>query len=95
MQSWKSYKYKNLTFLFLSLLLALYLFRNESFHSYLLHLGNFGYIGAFIGGILFVSTFTVATATLILLVLAEGLNPVPVYTTSALAAAQSRAKVQT
>lgn len=78
MQSWKSYKYKNLTFLFLSLLLALHLFRNETFHSYLLHLGNLGYIGAFIGGILFVSTFTVATATLILLVLAEGLNPVEI-----------------
>ncbi len=78
MRSWKSYKYKNLTFLFLSLLLAIYLFRNETFHSYLLHLGNLGYIGAFIGGILFVSTFTVATATLILLVLAEGLNPVEI-----------------
>lgn len=78
MRSWKSYKYKNLTFLILSLLLALYLFRNETFHSYLLHLGNLGYIGAFIGGILFVSTFSVATATLILLVLAEGLNPVEI-----------------
>ncbi len=78
MRSWKSYKYKNLTFLFLSLLLALYLFRDETFHSYLLHLGNLGYIGAFIGGILFVSTFTVATATLILLVLSEGLNPIEI-----------------
>lgn len=78
MRSWKSYRYKNLTFLFLSLLLALYLFRNETFHSYLLHLGNLGYIGAFIGGVLFVSTFTVATATLILLVLAEGLNPIEI-----------------
>lgn len=78
MRSWKSYRYKNLTFLFLSLVLALYLFRNETFHSYLLHLGNLGYIGAFFGGILFVSTFTVATATLILLVLAEGLNPIEI-----------------
>lgn len=78
MKSWKKYKYKNFTFLFLSLLLSLYLFGNETFHSYLLHLGSLGYIGAFIGGILFVSTFTVATATLILLVLAEGLNPVEI-----------------
>ena len=59
-------------------MLAIYLFRNEAFHSYLLHLGTLGYLGAFIGGILFVSTFTVATATLILLVLAEGLNPVEI-----------------
>jgi hypothetical protein len=77
-QYWKKYKYKNLTFLFLSLLLAFCLFRNEAFHSYLLHLGNLGYLGAFIGGILFVSTFTVATAMLILLVLAEGLSPVEI-----------------
>ncbi len=78
MQYWKEYKYKNLTFLFISLLLAFYLFKNEAFHSYLLHLGNLGYIGAFIGGVLFVSTFTVATAILILLVLAEGLSAVEI-----------------
>lgn len=78
MRYWQKYKYKNFTFLFLSLFFAFYLFRNEAFHSYLLHLGTFGYIGAFIGGILFVSTFTVATATLILLVLAEGLHPIEI-----------------
>ena len=59
-------------------MLAFYLFKNEVFHSYLLHLGSLGYLGAFIGGILFVSTFTVATATLILLVLAEGLHPIEI-----------------
>lgn len=78
MKSWKKYKYKNLTYLLISLAFAIYLFKNETFHSYLLHLGNLGYFGAFIGGILFVSTFTVATATLILLVLAEALNPIEI-----------------
>lgn len=74
----KSYKYKNLTFLCLSLIVAFFLYQNESFHSYLLHLGNLGYFGAFIAGILFVSTFTVATGTLILLVLAEQLSPIEI-----------------
>ena len=49
-------------------------FLSKGFHSFLLHLGNFGYIGAFIAGILFVSTFTVATSALVLLVLAETLS---------------------
>lgn len=70
----KGYRFKNLTFLFVSLIPAFYLFQNESFHSYLLHLGNLGYLGAFVAGMMFTSTFTVATAILILLVLAEGLS---------------------
>lgn len=71
----KHWKYKNLTFLIISLLLAYFVFRDETLHSYLLHLGTFGYVGAFIAGILFVSTFTVATGAIILLVLAETLSP--------------------
>ena len=78
MKYWKKYKYKNLTFLFLSLILAWYLFKNDSFHFFLLHIGNFSYIGAFFAGILFVSVFTVATATFILFILAETLHPVEI-----------------
>ncbi|HLL60625.1 MAG TPA: hypothetical protein VK338_02820 [Candidatus Nitrosocosmicus sp.] len=74
----KSFKYKNITFLFLSFLVVFFLYKNESFHAFLLHLGNLGYLGAFIAGILFVSTFTVATGTLILLVLAEKLSPIEI-----------------
>jgi uncharacterized membrane protein YdjX (TVP38/TMEM64 family) len=72
------WKYKNLTFLLLSLVLAYFVLRNENLHSYLLHLGNFGYLGAFLAGILFVSTFTVATGAIILLVLAESLSPIEI-----------------
>lgn len=43
-----------------------------------MHLGSFGYIGAFIAGLLFVSTFTVATSALVLLVLAETLSPIEI-----------------
>lgn len=74
----KHWKYKNLTIVFFSIILVVLLSRIESFHSFLLHLGNFGYIGAFIAGILFVSMFTVATSGLILLILAETLSPIEI-----------------
>ncbi|MEO8581419.1 MAG: hypothetical protein ABI425_02440 [Patescibacteria group bacterium] len=70
------WKYKNLTFLLISLLIAFFVLRNETLHSFLMHLGNLGYIGAFFAGLLFVSTFTVATGAIILLVLAETLSPI-------------------
>ncbi len=74
MQHFRSYKYKNLTFLFLSLVFAFILSQFELFHRFLLSLGSLGYIGAFFAGMLFVSTFTVATGAVILLILAERLS---------------------
>lgn len=74
MEYWKSWKYKNLTFLFISLIFAFFLGRHEPFHEFLLNLGAYGYIGAFIAGMLFVSTFGFATGAVTLLVLAENLN---------------------
>ena len=70
----KSFRYKNLTILLISIYIAYLLYGYEPFHEFLLHLGGFGYVGAFIAGILFVSTFTVATGVLILLVLAEQMS---------------------
>lgn len=78
MRYWKSYKYKNLTFFVFSVLLAVFISRFEAFHSFLLQLGDFGYLGAFIAGMLFVSTFTLATGAVILLVLAERLSPIEI-----------------
>lgn len=72
------WKYKNLTAVFVGIVVAIILSQNESFHAFLIHLGSFGYIGAFIAGILFVSTFTVATSALVLLVLAETLSPIEI-----------------
>lgn len=71
-------RYKNLTFLFISLVVAFLLSRYERSHIFLLNLGEWGYLGAFIAGILFVSTFTVATGAVILLVLAEKLSPIEI-----------------
>src|SRR3989344_4596991 len=73
-----NWEYKNLTAVFIGIAVAIILSRNETFHSFLLHQGSFGYIGAFIAGILFVSTFTVATSALVLLILAETLSPIEI-----------------
>ena len=78
MRYWSRSHHKNLTLLLLSILFALFLSRHEAFHTFLLHLGNFGYVGVFIAGILFVSTFTVATGAVILLVFAETLSPIEI-----------------
>lgn len=72
------WKYKNLTIVFFSIVLTVVLYKNEDFHSFLLHLGNLGYIGAFIAGIFFVWTFTAATSALILLILAETLSAIEI-----------------
>ncbi len=72
------WKYKNLTMSFAGVVLAILLSRNEAFHSFLLHLNGLGYLGAFISGFLFVSTFTIATSALILLTLVEKLSPLEI-----------------
>lgn len=78
MHFWKSWRYKNLTLFGISIIVALVLSGWEPFHEFLLHLGSFGYISAFLAGVLFVSTFTVATGAIILLVLAETLSPIEI-----------------
>src|SRR3989338_7092588 len=72
---WKHWNYKNTAFLILSLILF-FLFAEHPFVKNTISLINgFGYIGAFISGILFVSVFTVAPAAVVLFFLAETLNP--------------------
>jgi hypothetical protein len=74
MAIWKSWKYKNLTVLFTSLLFALILSQLKIFHELLLNLGSWGYVGAFFAGMLFVVSFTAATGAVILFLLAESLS---------------------
>lgn len=78
MQYWQHWHYKNLTFVFLGIMLAVTLSRIEVFHTFLLQLGNLGYLGAFIAGILFVNTFTVATGALVLMILSRQLWPIEI-----------------
>ncbi len=71
----KNWKYKNTTFLVISLA-AFFLFADsEVVKNFINELGSLGYFGAFITGIFFVSTFTVAPAAVVLFHLADHLNP--------------------
>lgn len=70
----RHWRYKNTILFVLSLLITVLLSRYEPFHIFLLSLGDLGYIGAFFAGLLFVSSFTIATGALLLLVLAERLS---------------------
>jgi len=72
----RHWKYRNLTILLFSFIFAILLSRSEEFHIFLLRFGDYGYIGGFIAGIFFTSSFTIATATVILLILAERLSPI-------------------
>lgn len=78
MAYWYRWKYKNLAFLLVSFVAAFSLSRYEPFHTFLLNLGSLGYLGAFVAGVLFVSTFTFATGAVILLALAERLSPIEI-----------------
>jgi hypothetical protein len=70
------HKYKNIILFVLGLALSIILSQFKFFHTFLTHLGQFGYLSAFIAGLLFTSTFTVATGGLILLTLSGILNPI-------------------
>ncbi len=69
-----SLKHKNLITLSLGLLIGIFLYHYKPFHDFLTNLGEFGYVSAFIAGILYDSTVTVATAVSMLLILGENLT---------------------
>lgn len=77
---WKHWHYKNTTFLILSLIIFFLFAKSPIVQSIISFIGNFGYLGAFISGILFVSVFSVAPAAVVLFFLADTLNPLWVAT---------------
>jgi uncharacterized membrane protein YdjX (TVP38/TMEM64 family) len=72
---YKSWKYKNTTLLILSLVVFFYFADSAIIQQFIDSLGSLGYFGAFITGMFFVSTFTVAPAAAVLFNLADHLNP--------------------
>ena len=88
-KSWHRYHYKNLTYLLISIIISFILFKIPAFQEFLYHLGNFGYIGAFISGMLFVSTFTISIATVILIFLSQVLDPIEIGVVAGLGAVLS------
>lgn len=77
-KKWHRYHYKNLSYLSISIVIAILLLQNQSFRNLLIHLGNYGYFGAFIGGALFVSTFTVSIGVVLLSILTSTLDPIEI-----------------
>ncbi len=62
--------------LFASIILLVFVLQSDDVHTFLRGLHEYGYIGAFVAGVFFVSTFTVAPAGVVLFALATELNPI-------------------
>lgn len=71
---YKGWGYKNTFFLSISLGVLFYFADTDFVKNIINSIGSFGYIGAFISGIFFVSTFTVAPAIVVLCNLTNQLN---------------------
>jgi len=78
LKNWRRWKYKNTFMLIVSLVAFFYLARTPAVENIIKHVGTLGYLGAFLTGIFFVSTFTVAPAAVILFHLADQLHPLEV-----------------
>ena len=72
---YRNWRYRNTAFLILSIIIMFFLAGTPFVRNLINSIGDLGYIGAFITGIFFVSTFTVAPAIVVLFSLAEHLNP--------------------
>lgn len=73
-----NHHYKNIFLISVGILAAILLSRSGEFHSALLQLGYVGYLGAFITGMLFVTTFTAPVGTLMLFILTQRYSAVEI-----------------
>lgn len=69
-----TWKYKNTFFLLLSLFLLYLIAGTDTAKQFLIMMGDWGYFGALVAGIFFVSTFTVAPSILVIFYLSQSLN---------------------
>lgn len=75
MTKFKNWQYKNTAILILSLIILILIADTDVVKLAISKIGDWGYLGALINGVLFVSVYTIAPATLILFDLAQKLNP--------------------
>jgi hypothetical protein len=80
------WKHKNSVLFIIGLVIAIIFSQIPWFKEFLGTLGTLGYLGAVIAGMLFVSTFTVATGAVILMTLAKTLSPVEIIIFAAIGA---------
>jgi hypothetical protein len=81
------WKYPYLSVLLLSIVITVYLMGDPGFKSWVYHLGNIGYLGVLIAGLLFTSSFTVPISIGLIAVLSEVINPVTLALVGALGSA--------
>lgn len=87
LKKWRHWRYENTALLVLSLILVFYLAQTPLLNNVIETAGKLSYFGAFVVGIFFVSTFTVAPALVVLYHLAEtSLNPIEVAVLAGLGA---------
>lgn len=75
MKAANTWRYKNTALLFLSLVVLFFLSDTEIAHALIKEIGNYDYLGAAAVGVFFVSTFTVAPASVVLFHLSQDFNP--------------------
>lgn len=74
----KNYKYKNLTLIFISILLAVFLSKYNFFNQFLFGTRNIPLAGSFIAGALYVCSFTAAFGVLMLADLSKKISPIEI-----------------
>jgi len=77
-EKWKNWRYKNTTWLLVSIFVFFFLATTPFVDSLIKAIGSTGYIGAFLAGMFFVSIFTAAPAGVVLFQIAEHLHPLEV-----------------
>lgn len=75
---YRYWKFKNTFLLIVSLIVFFYFADTPLIQNTIIGIGDLGYFGAFLVGIFFVSTFTVAPASIVLFYLAQELAPLEV-----------------
>ncbi len=69
------WKHRNIILFVASLIVAWFLLESPAIHELLEGIGSLGYLGAFLGGILFTYALTVAPGTAVIFILGDTLNP--------------------
>jgi hypothetical protein len=78
MDWYRNYKYKNLTFVFISIIIAIGLSKYNFFNDRLFSLRYVPFIGSFAAGVLYVSSSTAALGILMLADLAKTIHPLEI-----------------
>lgn len=71
----ESFKYKYISLVLVGVIVAMILASNQPFQQFVHGLGTLEYVGALIAGLLFVSSFTIPAATVMIAILAADIHP--------------------